>query len=81
MRASPILRRAVNLLPSPSQAPGVTPTLANANQRLNWNWPVWAADPANGPLTKVAVNVWRTQNLAARTGGCDAVAAPPPEPA
>lgn len=54
----------------PMQAPGITPTLANAAQRLNWNWPVWAADPANGPLTKVAVNVWRTQNLAARTGGC-----------
>ena len=34
-----------------------------------WDFPLWAA---NNNLTKLAVNFWRTQNLTARTGPCDA---------
>lgn len=60
------------------QAAGVRPSLspAAAAYRFNWDFPGWAANATNGPLVKVAVNVWRTQNLAARTGGCDAPAPP-----
>ena len=58
------------------QAANVTPSLPATTARFNWDFPTWASDPVNGPLVKVAVNVWRTQNLAVRTGACDAT--PPP---
>ena len=60
------------------QTPGVIPSIANISNRLTWNFPEWAR---NESLTKVAVNVWRTQNAASRTGPCNAFSmSPTPSP-
>lgn len=60
------------------QTPGIVPSIANISNRLTWNFPEWAR---NESLTKVAVNVWRTQNAASRTGPCDAFSmSPTPSP-
>ena len=60
------------------QTPGVVPSIANVSDRLRWVFPQWAR---NESLSKVAVNVWRTQSADSRTGDCDAFTmSPTPSP-
>ena len=51
------------------ETPGAAIANASAMARTNWDFATWAI---NSSLTKLSVNMFTTQSLAARTGGCAA---------
>ena len=56
------------------QTPGVTPSMANPNDRRLWDFPTWAKN--NSLIGPISINYWQTQNVNTTSAACPAPTSP-----